>query len=815
MGYNRVWEPKTKRLQEDIEAEQDKLSSINEYGGVGNDPYGPQWSPSESTSRYTIGAYVPPRDWLERAKQSRMPDWLNQLIPDWSQGLIPQVGKTVPSRSIGVAALALGETGLNLATGLPLKFAKEAGPVAKMGAKIAGKEMPGIIKAAKKAGQEGFDAILNRFGEAMSNPKSKEAWTLTQELRSAERAARQTNFQAILEQSQTKGLSMEESLSAAVKAFKGALPNAPTGLALPQTVKEAAYAKIVKVIIDDPNIINKQFEIAATRTAFDNALKEGGRAIPEIVGTKGGSALTRLQRVFGKDSPLLKVLRNPEELKWSLAKDPENIDDAVTQYLRSLPTRPYGVAKLGEKVPTGLNVALRSKEEIKQGTLELILELSQNPTGEVSRTFSPDKAIKQFQMLPVTARMKVLDTLRKIGVNVVDAIGIPKALKFSIDFSIMARQLGVFGARHPVSWLKTWVPYARAMKSEKIALELDNLVRTEPESMNAIQKLGLDLYDMGRNATYWNRPETMASKIAEKYIPGVRMSNRGAAVAVNYFVADVGKNLVKVLDKMGASAEEYKTMGSLLNELVGRGEMPKFLRGTAGDILNKLLSSPRYTASRFEWPTKLISPSRAVRQEAWSTLFAWATVNAAIITAGVAAGGRVEGDPRSSDVIKLRFGNQRIDLWQGAAQILRLGAQLAPYVDENGNVDWAMGSRKRADGKIVPVPRSEIIGRYFQSKESPGVGALVTILTAKDYVGKKMDFATLKGWLSFLNNTFSPAALEEIGNAYFIDGLGASARSTLGLVGVGVSTYESDIKKATSIKPTPRLQPSRIQPSSR
>ncbi len=223
------------------------------------------------------------------------------------------------------------------------------------------------------------------------------------------------------------------------------------------------------------------------------------------------------------------------------------------------------------------------------------------------------------------------------------------------------------------------------MKSEKVALELDNMIRTEPERMTAIHKLGLEPFTVTSGASYWDRPETMASKLAERYIPGVRMSNRGAAVAVNYYMTDVGKQAVRVLDKMGVAPEEYKAMGSLINELVGRGEMPNVLKGTAGDILNKLMSSPRFTASRFEWPTKLVSGSKVVRQEAWSTLLAWAGLNTSILTMAYLSGiARVEGDPRSSDVLKLRIGNKHIDLWAGSQQIIRMAAQLAPYVDEKG-----------------------------------------------------------------------------------------------------------------------------------
>ncbi len=286
------------------------------------------------------------------------------------------------------------------------------------------------------------------------------------------------------------------------------------------------------------------------------------------------------------------------------------------------------------------------------------------------------------------------------------------------------------------------------------------------------------------------------------------MSNRGAGVAVNYFLTDVGKHTLAVMKKMNVSEEEYKAMGSLLNELVGRGEMPKVLRGTAGDILNKLLSSPRYLASRFEWPTKLLSTSRAVRQEAASTLVAWAGLVGAIVTMAKLSGvATVEGDPRSADNLKLRIGNKRIDLWVGYAQILRLAAQLAPYRDPTGKIDWTMGSRKTVDGKIIAVPRTDVLGRFAQSKESPGIGALITLLSGENYVGEKLDLKTLQGIGRFAKETFMPAALEEMVDAYALEGVASAGLSGLGLAGVSISTY-SPFKQGMPFRPSIEWTPS-------
>lgn len=723
---------------------------------------------------------------------------------------------------------------------------------------------PKIEQPPVAEGVNPIDEALNKFGKTLSEPKTAEVLSAQSEVWAKDRAVRSAKFAELLAKEQASGVDAKTAIERATAAFKGEYARTSTGLTLPDEVRDAAYNKIIKVISDDATIPAgmKSFEISSTKTALDNAL--AGNPIPSIAGIKGGSAKSRLLKIFDSNPEIKKIIENPEATVKRLLesmKSATGVDDATAEYLRNLPSmgkkgtlgieeplfqpiqkvlgdkpveivpsvtktakelaqdkldlilglkgKPKGVTQqvvfpeepllnpvqrpLMPQEPSTFKASpFKTQKERDQYTLDLTLELMGKPKGAAQVVFPPDKYIKAFSMLPPSNRQRVINTLKTIGINIVDALGIPKAVKFAFDMSGMSRQLGILGARAPIDWIKTWKPYLNAMKSDKIALEVNSLILTEPEGMQAIHKLGLDITSIKRGASYWERPETMASGLAEKYIPGVRMSNRGMAVATNYLLVQRGKAAVRLLDKMGAGAEEYKAMGSLLNELVGRGEMPNVLKGTAGDILNKLLSSPRYTASRFEWPTKLFSSSKAVRQEAWSTLFSWVGVNTAILGMAVAAGkGLIEGDPRSSDVIKLRIGDKHIDLWQGGAQILRMFAQLGPYVDEDGKVDWTQGSRVTAAGKVIPVSRADILTRFMQSKESPGVGAIVSLLTGKDYVGKKIDFSSLSGWGSFVKDTLAPASLEEVWDAYNQEGLSSAAISTVGLTGVGVNTYPS------------------------
>jgi hypothetical protein len=583
------------------------------------------------------------------------------------------------------------------------------------------------------------DDFINDFGKYVTGKQSRMDWEATQQLRHSANMAKAQNYLDAIAQGRAKGLSPSQYLAEADKALGGELPKSATNIYVPPDKRDPFYQKIIDVIMEDNSIppANKAFEIKSTQTAMDKFLD--GWPIPEIPGIKGGSAKTRLLRVFKDNAEVKDAILHPP------LAEPTQLDPALLAYLRNLPT---------------------------------------------------DGA--QLALIPSSNRAIVVGKLKTLGLNIVDLLGIPKALKFAFDVSIQGRQLGISGALHPVSWARTFPRYLKAMKSETVALDLDNWVRTQPDRMAAIHKLGLDLYDVKPGATYWERPESMASKFAEKHIPGIRASNRGAAVAVNFYMSDVGVTVTKALDLAKATDAEYKAMGSLINELVGRGEMPNFMKGTAGDIANKLMSSPRFFVSRFEWPTKILSQYKSVRMEAAKTLVVWSSMGASVLGAAKAMGASVELDPRSPEAYKIRIGNKRIDIWVGYAQILRLAAQLAPYVDEDGKVDWAMGSRKTADGKIVPIPRSQVLGRYAQSKESPGVGALVSLAEGKNYTGESLDLASWRGAGKFAIETFAPATLQEIGDAYALEGLGSAALSGLGAVGVGVSTYDSGLQSANS-----------------
>ena len=92
-----------------------------------------------------------------------------------------------------------------------------------------------------------------------------------------------------------EGYSSEEAIRLARAALSGELPTATTGIqqVVTPAIRNALFDEVRFVLAAEP------FEMISTHEALTNALL--GRAIPRTPGTAGGSAYSRLARVFGDE----------------------------------------------------------------------------------------------------------------------------------------------------------------------------------------------------------------------------------------------------------------------------------------------------------------------------------------------------------------------------------------------------------------------------------------------------------------------------------------------------------------------------------
>jgi hypothetical protein len=147
------------------------------------------------------------------------------------------------------------------------------------------------------------------------------------------------------------------------------------------------------------------------------------------------------------------------------------------------------------------------------------------------------------------------------------------------------------------------------------------------------------------------------------------------------------------------------------------------------------------------------------------------------------SGGHVELDPRSSDFGKVKIGQTRLDFWSGYVQYARFAAQ------------FAKGQRKSEGGMIQEMTRRDVIDRFAQSKFSPAAGLLNDILQGQTYMGEEM---TMEGG-TFKTQAYqrlTPLAIQDMIDGFSQDGALGLGVTSVGILGVGVTTYRDDVLKA-------------------
>ena len=139
----------------------------------------------------------------------------------------------------------------------------------------------------------GWKASVGWFREFLKDPRRIEEVELQQVQRSGSRAERASRVEAAVERLLDQDYSSEEAIRLATKELSGELPTVLTGIqrVVTPAIRDALFNEVRFVLASEP------LEMVSTHTALTNALL--GKAIPRTPGTAGGSAYSRLVRVFG------------------------------------------------------------------------------------------------------------------------------------------------------------------------------------------------------------------------------------------------------------------------------------------------------------------------------------------------------------------------------------------------------------------------------------------------------------------------------------------------------------------------------------
>lgn len=434
-----------------------------------------------------------------------------------------------------------------------------------------------------------------------------------------------------------------------------------------------------------------------------------------------------------------------------------------------------------------------------------------NLTTEQSKSIS--ELAQKMQNVPDGAEKSAL--IRQIQEHVTKAtpttkseifrqiFSLPRGILASEDLSGGGRQGAVLGSR----W---WKQFASAQKdsvkaggSQKFYDNGLAEIANRPTA-GLREKAGVDI--AGINGI---KEEAFTSQLAEK-IPGIGRTIAASDRAYTYGLsklradvfdsihdhyADTGKPMESWSDK------ELKSLGRYINTSSGRGDYGKFLEQHAVG-LSQALFSAKLWKSRLD----LLSPKYyydlkgPARKYAFQSAASFASIAATIMGLAEAAGGTVNTDARSSDFLKIKFGNTRYDILGGLQQNLVLGWREATGEKKSS----VSGNVTKLGSKYGAADRLSILADFFKNKENPVLSAGQKIIKGKDAVGQPVNPYTTIG------NLFVPLGGQDVYQA--AKDTGSLPKGILkaapGFVGAGVNTYGTN---SIAITPTQQKYVSSIK----
>ena len=505
-----------------------------------------------------------------------------------------------------------------------------------------------------------------------------------------------------------------------------------------------------------------------------------------------------------------KALRGPEYTKRFqeyanltddfLRKHPGDIDGA-TRYAKSALRGKYPEATFNLPTFTKAevdNLRLYGRQQVIEtakdyGRLGHRIGIDENNLDSaLIRVFVEGKPPREFELKLFTRAFggeftRTLANLRrtlgdKVFSNFIDIANFPRAVLASFDVSAPMRQGWILFAKHPVKGFQSMKSMFKALRSEKNAQLIDDIIRARPETQKGLES-GLEITrragtQVGRGLKAMAaREESFMSRFAGK-VPGIRMSERAYVTFLNDMRSRVWEGYAPMLRKLGADDATYRGLATLINMASGRGDLGK-LR-LISPLLNNMFFSPRLVLSRLELPGMLMHRNPIVRKEAWKMFISFMGLNTAIVSGLYLGGARVGLDPRSGEFGKVRIGNTRLDFWAGFVQWARFFPQ------------FITAKRKLQGGEIVEVNRRQLLMRMAQSKFSPMMGFLWDLMEGQTYMGEEVIPRDKPELARQARNRLAPLFIQDMWDAIEDMGPEGIPLALPGAFGVGVITYEQE-----------------------
>jgi len=390
----------------------------------------------------------------------------------------------------------------------------------------------------------------------------------------------------------------------------------------------------------------------------------------------------------------------------------------------------------------------------------------------------------------VSVVQKKRHIISRLGEAGVQLANIPRSVMSSFDLSFGGRQ-GIFAApAYRKQFMASWKRQFKIMGSENAYIESQKKIVADPNFELATES-GLQFTEVGQAMEL--REERFASQWAEK-IPlvgrGIRASGRAYTAFANEYRMSIFNDMVEQAERQGLEPKNNlgltTKMANLTNIITGRGSLPAPLERSAL-LLNAFFFSPRLVSSRVSIlnPVTYINQPPSVRKDALKTLLSFAGYAATILTAAKMSGfADVELDSTSTDFLKLKIGNTRVDIMGGLQQYMVLASRLL----QNKYKSSITGETKKLGEGYKPLTRYNIALRAVEAKEAP-IFSFITEL-AKGTTFKGEPTSVLKA----ASNRMKPMVLTDLYDIA-VDDPKLLPLWSLAFFGVGMQTYEAKPSK--------------------
>jgi hypothetical protein len=398
-----------------------------------------------------------------------------------------------------------------------------------------------------------------------------------------------------------------------------------------------------------------------------------------------------------------------------------------------------------------------------------------------------------------------ISKLRPWSTKTIDFItagaNMPRAIMASFDASAPLRQGLIMTVSHPKlasqafkeSWKQTFNPVRYAewldnLKGHKLydLMEQSKLYIADPTREAA----GL----AGKEERFMTETTIELGKLKEKLpevgkvierainmgLAPIRASERNYTTYLNKLRVDTFSQMADEFINSGMLPEEnpelYKSLAQYVNSATGRGSMAGFQR--SAQVLNAVFFSPRLIKARLDILSKYANPLTSVpwpvRKKALQDM--GKTMGAGLTFVGLAklGGAKVETDPKSSDYMKPRIGNTRLDPWGGFQQFIKLFARLGTNETKTG------GQVKKLED--IGSNRYEELGKFLRYKQSPVVAYGREWLENKKTMGEEFEYLQSEKLL--------PMVYQDIKEVYKENPSLLFATVPLAFFGMGTQTYK-------------------------